>query len=104
VIKCFEAGAEASGSTLNIVWAPYPYAPLNSNMPVADAYKANAEAAGRKFLDQKVESTGSTDMGNVSWVVPSIHPTFGIGAFGINTPRASRRSARRAPRTSRWCR
>ncbi|HET9476782.1 MAG TPA: peptidase dimerization domain-containing protein, partial [Dehalococcoidia bacterium] len=84
VIKCFEAGAEASGASLNIVWAPYPYLPMNSNMPVANAYRANAEAAGRKFLDQKVESTGSTDMGNVSWVVPSIHPTFGVGAFGIN--------------------
>jgi metal-dependent amidase/aminoacylase/carboxypeptidase family protein len=23
-------------------------------------------------------------MGNVSWVVPSIHPTFGVGAFAIN--------------------
>jgi amidohydrolase len=84
VIKCFEAGAEASGASLNIVWAPYPYMPMNNNMPVADAYKANAELTGRKFLDQKVDSTGSTDMGNVAWVVPSIHPTFGVGAFAIN--------------------
>ncbi len=84
VIKCFEAGAEASGASINIIWAPYPYAPLNSNGPLAAAYRANAEAAGRKFLDRPAESTGSTDMGNVSWVVPSIHPTFGVGAFGIN--------------------
>src|SRR5574341_1850257 len=84
VIKCFEAGAEASGSSLNIIWAPYPYAPLNSNGPVANAYKANAETAGRKFLDRPMESTGSTDMGNVSWVVPSIHPTFSMGAFAVN--------------------
>jgi len=84
VIKCFQAGAEASGSSLDIVWAPYPYAPLNSNGPLAAAYKANAQAVGRTFLDQKVESTGSTDMGNVSWVVPSIHPTFNVGAFAIN--------------------
>lgn len=84
VIKCFEAGAQASGATLDIAWAPYPYMPLNTNAPLARAYKANAQAVGRTFLDQKVESTGSTDMGNVSWVVPSIHPTFSVGAFGIN--------------------
>jgi len=84
VIKCFEAGAQASGATLEIIWAPYPYMPLNTNAPLARAYKANAEAVGRTFLDQKVESTGSTDMGNVSWAVPSIHPTFSVGAFGIN--------------------
>jgi len=53
-------------------------------MPLADAYKANAQALGRKFLEIPVESTGSSDMGNVSWAVPSIHPTFGIGAFALN--------------------
>lgn len=84
VIRCFQAGADASGSELSIVWAPYPYAPLNSNQALAAAYRANAEAMGRKFLGVPVESTGSTDMGNVSWVVPSIHPTFAIGGFAVN--------------------
>jgi metal-dependent amidase/aminoacylase/carboxypeptidase family protein len=32
----------------------------------------------------EVASTGSTDMGNVSWAVPSIHPTFAIGGLAIN--------------------
>ena len=50
VIKCFEAGAEASGASLNIVWAPYPYMPMNSNGPLVDAYKANAEARGASSL------------------------------------------------------
>src|SRR3990170_2997484 len=40
VIKCFEAGAEASGAAVNIVWAPYPYMPMNNNTPLANAYKA----------------------------------------------------------------
>jgi amidohydrolase len=84
VVNCFEAGALGSGAKVEVKWDPYAYLPLNSNGPLAAAYRANAEALGRKFLEQKVDSTGSTDMGNVSWVVPSIHPTFSIGGFGIN--------------------
>jgi metal-dependent amidase/aminoacylase/carboxypeptidase family protein len=58
--------------------------PMNNNATLAAAYEANAKAVGRSFLDQAVESTGSTDQGNVSWVVPAIHPTFNVGAFAIN--------------------
>lgn len=84
VEKCFEAGAAASGAKLEVIWSPYTYQPMNSNRPLAAAYQANAEALGRKFLGIPVESTGSTDMGNVSFTVPSIHPTFSVGAFGLN--------------------
>ena len=84
VIRCFEAGALASGAELSIKWAPYVYAPMNNNMSLASAYAENAKKLGRQLLEIPVESTGSTDMGNVSWAVPSIHPTFGVGAFAIN--------------------
>ena len=84
VERCFRAGAEASGAEVTVGWAKYTYAAMNNNMPLAGAYKANAQALGRKFLEIPVESTGSSDMGNVSWAVPSIHPTFGIGAFALN--------------------
>ena len=84
VVKCFRAGAEASGAELTITWAPYTYLPMNNNAALAAVYRANAESVGRKFLPIPVESTGSTDMGNVSWVVPSIHPTFSVGAFALN--------------------
>lgn len=84
VQRCFQAGADASGAELQVIWAPYTYAPMNNNKPLATAYRANAEALGRAFLPIPVESTGSTDMGNVSFAVPSIHPTFSIGAFALN--------------------
>jgi amidohydrolase len=84
VERCLQAGADASGATVDITWGGVNYQPLNSNGPIADAYQANAQTVGRKFLEIEVESTGSTDMGNVSWAVPSIHPTFGIGGMAIN--------------------
>jgi metal-dependent amidase/aminoacylase/carboxypeptidase family protein len=67
-----------------MVWTPVNYAPMNNNAPLAAAYKANAEALGRKFPPMPPEFTGSSDMGNVSWAVPSIHPMFSIGAFALN--------------------
>jgi metal-dependent amidase/aminoacylase/carboxypeptidase family protein len=84
VERCFLAGAQASGAQVEVKWAQYPYLPMNNNPSLAAAYEANARAVGRAFLEQAVDSTGSTDQGNVSWVVPAIHPTFGVGAFAIN--------------------
>ena len=84
VIRCFEGGAQASGADLEVKWSEFVYEPMNNNAVIAAAYKANAQTLGRKFLEIPVDSTGSSDMGNVSWVVPSIHPTFAIGAMGLN--------------------
>jgi len=81
---CFRAGAEATGATVNIVWSPFGYEPMNNNATLAALYKANAESLGRRFMEVPLQSTGSSDMGNVSWKVPSIHPTFQIGAFALN--------------------
>ena len=81
---CFRAGAEASGTTVDIEWTSIAYEPMNNNPTLVSLYKANAEALGRRFLEGVAASTGSTDMGNVSWKVPSIHPTFQIGAFALN--------------------
>ena len=81
---CFRAGAEATGCKVDIEWGHFKYAPMNNNKPLAMAYKANAESLGRNFLPIPPESTGSSDMGNVSWVVPGIHPTFQIGQFALN--------------------
>ena len=81
---CFRAGAEASGTTVDIEWTSVVYEPMNNNPTLVALYKANAEALGRRFLEGAATSTGSTDMGNVSWKVPSIHPTFQVGAFALN--------------------
>lgn len=85
VKRCFEAGALATGCELTMDWhEDLQYAPLKNNRPMVEAYRRNGEAVGKQFVDLKNVSTGSTDMGNVSQIVPSIHPTFGVGQMIFN--------------------
>jgi amidohydrolase len=83
VLRCFEAGAVATGATLEIVGQRHPYAQLRHDAEIAAAYRRNAEALGRVFPDPTAPSRpgGSTDMGNVSLALPSIHPMIGIDSL-----------------------
>jgi len=77
VQACFEAGALASGCTVDVKWAKADYLDLKTSMPIAEAYEENARSLGRSFFPlskMPSGSAGSTDMGNVSHRVPSIHP------------------------------
>ena len=81
VHACFEAGALATGCKAEIQWGITDYLDLKTNWPMAEAYKKNAQALGRDFFP--VEHippgfAGSTDMGNVSHRVPSIHPMLAV--------------------------
>jgi amidohydrolase len=81
VRNCFEAGALASGCELTMDWhEDEQYAPMKNNRPLVQSYRANAESLGVEFFEMRELTTGSTDMGNVSQVVPSIHPSFGVGS------------------------
>ena len=84
VQRCFEAGAAASGATLEVRPTERLYLPMRNNTSLAGAYRANAESVGRTFVDARLDSTGSSDMGNVSQAMPSIHPMFGVGAMAFN--------------------
>jgi len=77
VHACFEAGALATGCRADIQWAKADYLDMKTSWPIADAYEANARTLGRDFFPlskMPSGSAGSTDMGNVSHRVPSIHP------------------------------
>ncbi|MDA0799775.1 MAG: M20 family metallopeptidase [Chloroflexi bacterium] len=81
VMRCFEAGALATGATLEIVGGDKPFAHMEDDVDMAGFYQANAEALGRTFPTPGGPSPAtpvSTDMGNVSLVLPSIHPALGI--------------------------
>ena len=56
------------------------YSAMLSNVTMTSLYEANSLELGTVFnRSDEVRQGGSTDMGNVSRVVPSIHPKFGIG-------------------------
>lgn len=75
VRACFEGSAIAAGCEVSIEWAMADYLEIKNSWSIAERYQANAEALGRRFFDvSKLSGAGSTDMGNVSHRVPSIHP------------------------------
>jgi amidohydrolase len=78
---CFEAGALATGSTLVISDVCPPYAHMEHDHDLVEAYRANAGALGRPESQDGV-ATFSTDMGNVSLAMPSIHPCIAIETGG----------------------
>jgi len=78
---CFQAGAAATGARLELEWQPADYLELRPALPLAKRYQANAEELGRSFfpLEKLPPSVvGTTDMGNVSHRVPSIHPMIAV--------------------------
>ncbi len=81
VRACFEAAATATGCRLEIEPMGHTYTEMVSNPVMVGLYAANSSALGRPMLrggDLPGSQTGSTDMGNVSLVVPTIHPMLGI--------------------------
>jgi len=81
VVACFEAGAKATGCTLELNWTGTDYLDLKTNWPLAESFERHATALGREFFPMKDIPrgfAGSTDMGNVSHRVPSIHPMLRV--------------------------
>lgn len=81
VVRCFEAGAIATGATLTIEDVSPVYSHMEHDHDMVDAYRANAVALGRTPDDER-GMTFSTDMGNISLEIPSIHPCIGIESAG----------------------
>jgi amidohydrolase len=84
VRRCFEAGATATGCELVIEPESKPYTDFRTDAQALALYRANAEALGRVFADADDAARmnrASTDMGNVSQLVPAIHPYIGINSL-----------------------
>lgn len=84
VLRCFEAGALATGAGLAVADLGTPYAEVRHDHEIAAVYRRNAEALGRYFPDlgaALARGAASTDMGNVSQVLPAIHPVIGIASL-----------------------
>jgi len=90
VCSCLEGGALATGCALELEWQEPMYAEMRDNEAVLGAYAANSVELGRTVTapDSNDQVVGSTDMGNISHLVPSIHPLIQIAPRGvaIHTP------------------
>lgn len=86
VLTALESSAVATGCSCTHQWQGHTYADMLDNGPMVAAYVANAARVGRTVVDpaslgRKV--TGSTDMGNISYLVPSIHPMIEVAGDGV---------------------
>ena len=85
ITRCFEAGALATGSRLEVKEIAPPYSEFIEDADLLRLWRLNAEALGRKYGDDDSGTprpTISTDMANVSLVVPAIHPLIGLDSHG----------------------
>ncbi|HLA19383.1 MAG TPA: M20 family metallopeptidase [Dehalococcoidia bacterium] len=80
VLDCFQAAAQATGCRLEHRWGEESrYKAMRTNRACAAAYQANIESLGRTVMEpESRRSMGSTDMGNVSAIVPAIHPSVAV--------------------------
>ncbi|MEX1004247.1 MAG: M20 family metallopeptidase [Acidimicrobiia bacterium] len=73
------SAADMTGTRAELRWDPYPmYMPVRSNRTLASRYIAAMSDRGRDVQQVGTRQAGSTDLGNVSVRVPSIHPTIAI--------------------------
>jgi len=84
VLACFEAGAVASGCEWEYNRVQPRYANLVQDPFLSASWDEALAGLGRQTVPMPNIMGGSTDMGNVSHVVPSIHP--GIGIKGSDAP------------------
>jgi amidohydrolase len=78
VISCAQAGAQAVGCELKYTINP-GYREIIPNKVMAGLFTANLERLGRQVIVPDVnERMGSTDMGDISHLVPAIHPYLAI--------------------------
>ncbi|CAN7977887.1 unnamed protein product [Ixodes persulcatus] len=90
VEACFRGAAEATGCSVDIAKG-IKYKHMINNGTIIDVFQKHAEALGMVFEDADpavVKRTGaSTDTGNVSQQLPTVHPVFAIPAKGRNHTR-----------------
>ena len=80
-----DAAAGATGCTSSISFDGHEYTEMVNDPVMVELFAANSEALGRPLgrnADEEASAAGSSDMGNVSRVVPSIHAMIGMDTHG----------------------
>jgi amidohydrolase len=96
VISCFAGAAAATGAELKYRWADVRYAAIKSNVTLARLFRGNMKSLGRNIPMGEDNMWGaSSDVGNVSQLIPTIHPMVAIAPNSvlIHTPEFARAAA-----------
>ena len=84
VKNVFQAAALATACSLKLTIDEEPYSDLRNNAVLARLFEENLRRLGLDPVESVPwENAGSTDMGNVSHVVPALHPTVAIAAADV---------------------
>ena len=86
VMSCLEGASSACGCSMAATWDDHTYADVRDNMAVVNSYVHNMATLGRVVRDPRTDGhavMGSTDMGNVSYLMPSIHPMVKVAPDGV---------------------
>jgi amidohydrolase len=101
---CFLAGAVATGCDYHLRETEPPYFELTPDQWLADVFRAEMIRVGRSPVALEIEAAfplGSTDMGNVTQVMPGIHPIVGIDAGGASVHQPGFATAAASPSADR---
>jgi len=79
----YEGAAMMTGTTHEIIEIAKPYEDMIINQPLADAYAKHSERIGRKIATGESEGMGSSDIGNVSHIVPSLQGLIAIDDIAL---------------------
>lgn len=82
VKKIAEGAALMTGATLEMERYELPYDNLVTHENLSDAFTENMKALGITEFEEN-KTFGSSDIGNVSHIVPTIHPTIGISNCSV---------------------
>lgn len=78
--ECAKGAAKASGCKVVIKNSGHYYEPFSPSYPIGEAFKKNMESVG--IVDEgfaETDEIGSSDIGNVSQIMPTLHPEYAIG-------------------------
>ncbi|XP_076834479.1 peptidase M20 domain-containing protein 2-like [Brachyhypopomus gauderio] len=84
VEACLRAAAMATGCQVEIIFTNKDYSSILQNATLKKLYEDNGKSVGMEFKDDCSSFSGSTDFGNVSCIVPGLHPFFHIGTDALN--------------------
>jgi amidohydrolase len=97
VLACARGAAEATGT--QVEWRDYEpsYDDMVTNRELAKIFQNSLFSLGISQIVEGKDGMGSLDMGNVSRIVPAIHPYIAIGPHGLaaHTPEFAQAAAER---------